>query len=80
MLAAKMRVRWIREVEVEGLGSRIRDARLKSDKSLDQICKEVGVSRTYWYDIEKEVLRGTLSLENLKKIEEVLEVDFGVKL
>lgn len=79
MLAGKMRVRQILEVEVEGLGDRIKAARLASDKSLEQICDEVGVSRTYWYDIEKETLKGTLALEKLRKIEQVLEVDLGVK-
>ncbi|PMB09351.1 transcriptional regulator, partial [Fischerella thermalis CCMEE 5282] len=61
------------------LGDRIKQARLDSKKSLEQICDEVGVSRTYWYDIEKETLKGALSIENLRKIEEALEVDFGVE-
>lgn len=77
-----MRIRKVWEVEVEGLGDRIRQARLAiSDrKSLESICEEVGVSRTYWYDIEKEVLKGALSLDNLRKIEAALEVDFGVSI
>jgi transcriptional regulator with XRE-family HTH domain len=74
-----MRVRQVREVEVEGLGEAIKQARLSSDKSLEQICDEVGVSRTYWYDIEKETLKGALSIENLKKIEQALDVDLGVR-
>lgn len=80
MLAAKVRVRQIREVEVSGLGEMIRQARLAliGKKSLEQICQEVGVSRTYWYDLEKETLKGTLSIENLRKIEAALEVDFEV--
>jgi transcriptional regulator with XRE-family HTH domain len=75
-----MRVRQVREVEVEGLGDRIRQARLaiSNVKSLEQICEEVGVSRTYWYDIEKETLKGTLSIENLRKIEQALRVNFGI--
>lgn len=80
MLAAKVRIRRIQEVEVEGLGDRIKQARLASPKSLEQICDEVGVSRTYWYDIEKETLKGTLSYENLQKIEQVLGVVLGVNL
>lgn len=80
MLAAtKVRIRQIREVEVEGLGDRIKQARLSSDKSLEHLCSEVGVSRTYWYDVEKETLKGTLSLENLRKIEQALGVEFDVK-
>ncbi|MEO0533283.1 MAG: helix-turn-helix transcriptional regulator [Cyanobacteria bacterium P01_A01_bin.123] len=74
-----MRVRQIREVEVEGLGERISKARKTSGKSLEWLCGEVGVSRTYWYDLENETLKGALSLENLRKIEQVLGIDFGVK-
>lgn len=79
MLATKMRIRQIREVEVPGLGERIKQARLASNKSLEALCDEVGVSRTYWYDVEKETLKGTLSIENLRKIEQALGVDLGVK-
>lgn len=80
-MAAIMRIRQIREVDVPGLGDRIKQARLAiaATKSLEQICDEVGVSRTYWYDIEKETLKGTLSLENLTKIEKALGVSFGVQ-
>ena len=78
-LSNGVRVRQIREVEVEGLGERIRRARLASPKSVEQLCGEVNVSRTYWYDLEKETLKGALSLENLRKIEQVLGIDFGVK-
>ncbi len=80
MISAKMRIRQVKEVEIEGLGERIKQARLNSIKSLEQICDEVGLSRTYWYDIEKETLKGALSIENLHKIEEVLGVSFGVNL
>lgn len=78
MIATKMRIRWIKEVEVNGLGDAIKRARENSGKTVDQICEEVGVSRTYWYDIEKETLKGTLSRENLKSIEKSLNVDLGV--
>ena len=73
-----MRVRKILEIEAEGLGERIKQARLASEKSLEALCGEVGVSRTYWYDLEKETLKGTLSFENLKAIESALGVSFGV--
>lgn len=75
---SRVRVRRIEEIEVEGLGSLIRDARLASPKSLEKICGEVGVSKTYWYDLERETIKGSLSIENLKKIETVLAVNFGV--
>jgi transcriptional regulator with XRE-family HTH domain len=76
-----MRIRQIKEIEVEGLGPRIQQARsaIAGVRSLDQICEEVGVSRTYWYDLESERIKGTLSIENLRKIEQALGADFGVK-
>ena len=79
MIATKMRIRKIREIEINGLGGKIKQARLRSDKSLDQICSVVGVSRTYWYDLEKETLKGALSFDNLQKIESTLNIDLGVK-
>lgn len=78
MLSA-VRIRQIKEVEIEGLGQRIKEARINSRKSLEQICDEIGMSRTYWYDVEKETLKGALSIDNLRKIEKVLGVDFGVR-
>lgn len=79
--ALMMRIRQIKEIEVEGLGLRIQQARaaIAGARSLDQICEEVGFSRTYWYDLESEKIKGTLSLENLRKIEKALGVDLGVK-
>jgi len=74
-----MRIRQIREIDAPGLGQRIKQARLGSNKSLEQICDEVGLSRTYWYDLEKESLKGTLSIENLRKIEAALGIDLGIK-
>jgi len=73
-----VRVRQIKEIEIEGLGQRIKKARLVSKKSLNKICEEVGVSVTYWYGIERETLKGALSIENVRKIEESLKTDLGV--
>lgn len=78
-MAAIMRVRQVREIEARNLGQRIKQARQNCNKSLEQICDEVGVSRTYWYDIEKETLKGALSIENLRKIEASLGIDLEVK-
>ncbi len=65
-------------VEVPGLGERIREARLDDRRSLKAICDAVGMSSQNWYRIEKE--KQSLPIETLRKIEEVLGVDFGVKI
>ncbi len=80
MISSAMRIRQVKEIEVKGLGERIKKRRLSlfGDKSLERICDEVGVSRTYWYDLEKETLKGALSIENLRKIEKALGIEFGI--
>lgn len=75
-----MKVRQVKDVEAPNLGLRIKEARIfmSNRKSLEEICDEVGVSRTYWYDIENERIRGALSIENLRKIEQALEINLGI--
>lgn len=82
MAVTRMRVRQIKDVEVPGLGKRIKEARVRisNQKSLERICEEVDLSRTYWYDLEKEKIKGTLSIEKLRLIEKALEVDFGIQI
>ncbi len=73
-----MKIKRVQEVEDTGIARKILVARKLSDKSLEQICKEVGVSRTYWYSIEKDDLTGSLSYANLKKIESVLDIELEI--
>jgi transcriptional regulator with XRE-family HTH domain len=76
-----MKIRQVKEIDVD-ISERIRQARIdvSNRKSLAAICDEVGVSTTYWYDIEKNKIRGALSIENLRKIEKALGIDLGVTL
>jgi transcriptional regulator with XRE-family HTH domain len=76
-----MRIRQVKEIDVD-ISERIKQARIdiSNRKSLAAICDEVGVSTTYWYDIEKNKIRGALSIENLRKIEKALGIDLGVAL
>lgn len=64
------------EVEVPNLGKQIQEARTKDRRPLTQICASVGMSTQNWYRIESE--KQDLPLETFKKIEEVLNVNFGV--
>lgn len=80
MYGTVMKVRQVKDVDAPYLGERIKKSRIfmSNRKSLEEICDEVGVSRTYWYDIENERIRGALSVENLRKIEQALEIDLGI--
>lgn len=66
-----MQVKRVIEVvqEFPGLGARIRRARVLDERSLIQICREAGVSRQYWYQLEAEDLRAAATEEIIRKID-----------
>jgi len=64
--------------EFPGLGDRIKKAREGDGRSLLQICRESGVSRTYWYQLENEQIYASVSEEVIRKIETTLGVDLGI--
>ena len=57
---------------VDGLGQRIRDARLVSGRPVRALAKEVGISYGFWCDVEKE--RTAVRIETIRKMEQVLGV------
>ncbi|RCJ40925.1 transcriptional regulator [Nostoc minutum NIES-26] len=61
-----------------GLGERIKKAREGDKRSLTQICKDSGVSRTYWHQIENEATLSPITEDIVRKIEVTLGVDLGV--
>lgn len=61
-----------------GLGQKIRKARELDKRSLSQICRDCGISRSYWYQIEGEDLRAPATEEIIRRIEQVLSVNLGV--
>ncbi|MUL39445.1 transcriptional regulator [Gloeocapsopsis sp. AAB1 = 1H9] len=63
-------------VEAPGLGAQIKAARESDPRSLKDIASAANMSSMNWYRIEAE--EQTLPEETLRKIEEVLGVDFGV--
>lgn len=68
----------VTEVDVPGLGDRIKQAREFSGKTISALCREAGISRNYWYQLESETIHGSLTKETLDKIEQVLGVSFDV--
>lgn len=77
------------EIDVPDLGERFKQVRLEIQAtkgvSLSKVCKTAGVSRNYWYQLEREDIKGALLEETLKGLEVALSaalnrvVDFGVK-
>jgi transcriptional regulator with XRE-family HTH domain len=73
-----MKIRKCIEIEAPGLGAQIKKAREADERSLTQIAFTAGMTAANWYRIEAEETK-MLPFETLRKIEQVLGVDFGVK-
>lgn len=73
-----MKVFRTRSIEVEGLGQEIKNARLKDHRPLTQICSLAEMTTANWYRIEAEK-NESLPEDTLRKIEEILGVDFGIQ-
>lgn len=72
-----LQVKRVREIvcDFPGLGQRIRQARGQDGRSLTEICRTSGISRSYWYQLEGEDLRSPAKEEVIRKIEQALGVD-----
>ena len=64
-------------LEVPFLNQKIKEARKNDDRPITQICALVGMTTANWYRIEAG--KQSIPLETLRKIEQALGVDFGVK-
>ena len=65
--------------DVPGLGAAIKRARESDDRSVTQLCRDAGLSRQYWYQIEREDLRAPATEDVIRRIESVLSVNLGVQ-
>jgi transcriptional regulator with XRE-family HTH domain len=65
-------------VDAPGIGARIKEARERDPRSVEELAKAADMTRANWYRIEHEE-NDVLPEPTLRKIEEVLGVDFGVR-
>ena len=77
-MAVKVRRIIKEEVDAPGLGAAIKKAREDDRRGVTALARAVGVSRNYWYQLESEAVMGGVAEDTLRKVEEVLGVDFGV--
>ena len=66
------------EIEIPNLGKRIEEARKADPRSVTKLARTVGISRNYWYQLEAEAILGGVAEDTIRKIEEVLNTDFGI--
>jgi transcriptional regulator with XRE-family HTH domain len=67
-----------KEVEIPGLGDRIKQAQKDSGLSVEKVIRAIDISRTYWNKLvaDKDMV---VSMDLLRKIEQFFNADFGVK-
>ena len=73
-----MKVRRVQEIDVPGLAARLISARKASDMSLLEICRQLSITPTYWYKLEKGDA-ATISYDLLKRIEDLLALNLGIE-
>lgn len=71
-----MRVRKIQEYEAPDLPKQLLAARKASNMSLLEICRQLNISATYWYKLERAET-GTISYELLCEINKLLSLELN---
>lgn len=66
-------------VNDKDLAEKVRRAQEASGLSVSEVCRQLGISRTYWYKLVNDNIAEGLAEPTLRKIERVLSVDLGVR-
>jgi transcriptional regulator with XRE-family HTH domain len=73
-----VKIRRYIDVEIGNLGEKIKYHRKADGRSVEELAIAAQISRSYWHDIENERLRAALPEKTLRRIEEVLGINFGI--
>jgi transcriptional regulator with XRE-family HTH domain len=76
-MLTNVQIERVTRIDVPGIGMRIKNARERDPRSVEELAKAANMTRSNWYRIERED-NDVLPELTLRKIEEVLSVDFGV--
>lgn len=78
VMSMDVQIERVIRINAPDIGSRIKEARERDPRSVEELAKAANMTRANWYRIEREE-NDVLPEPTLRKIEEVLGVDFGVK-
>lgn len=65
-------------IDAPGIGAKIKQARDRDPRSVEELAKAASMTRANWYRIEREE-NDVLPEPTLRKIEQVLGVNLGVR-
>jgi transcriptional regulator with XRE-family HTH domain len=73
-----VKIRNVEEWDLPGLPERLSKAAEDSGKTIAKICREVKISRSFWYKVVSGE-ESSIALHTLSKLEKVLGADLGLK-
>jgi predicted transcriptional regulator len=78
MTLSKMKILKTIEVDVPDLPLKIRSTRIADGRSISELCRQIGMSRTNWYRMEAGTQ--SLPLETLRKLQNVFGNNLGIEI
>jgi transcriptional regulator with XRE-family HTH domain len=78
MTLSKMKILKTIELDVPDLPFRIRSTRIADGRSISELCRQIGMSRTNWYRMEAGTQ--SLPLETLRKLQHVFGNNLGIDI
>jgi len=77
-MPVNVQIERVTRIDAPGIGIKIKQARERDPRSVEELARSANMTRANWYRIEREE-NDVLPEITLRKIEEVLGVDFGVQ-
>lgn len=77
VMSMDVQIERVTRINAPDIGARIKEARERDPRSVEELARAADMTRANWYRIEREE-NDVLPELTLRKIEEVLGVDFGV--
>ena len=77
-MAVLIHRRITKTIDIANLPEKIQQVQAESGLSVSEVCRRIGISRTYWYKLVNDDVPEGLAEPTLRKIEETLGVKFGV--
>lgn len=65
-------------INAPDLAEKVQQAQIASGLSVSEVCRRIGISRTYWYKLINDEISEGLAEPTLRKIEQVLGINLGV--
>ncbi len=77
-MSVSVQIERVMRIDAPGIGAKIKEIRERDPRPVEELAKAANMTRANWYRIEREE-NDVLPEPTLRKIEQVLGANFGVK-